>query len=103
MSMYNIRILYKGLFTKQISIRITKTKYQSQVLSMIVDDPWYVPNSLIRKDLSCPTVKKEIRRYNSHYGDRIRTHPNHLAVNLHQLPDNRRIRRFLPTDLPDRF
>jgi hypothetical protein len=30
-------------------------------------------------------------------------HPNHLAVNLFRLPDNRRLRRFLPTDLPDRF
>jgi hypothetical protein len=28
---------------------------------------------------------------------------NHLAVNLLPLPDNRRLRRFLPTDLPDRF
>jgi hypothetical protein len=37
------------------------------------------------------------------YGDLFRTHPNHLAVNLHRLPDNRSLRRFLPTDLPDRF
>jgi hypothetical protein len=47
-----------------------------------VEAPWYVPNSLIRRDLSCPTVKKEIRSYSSHYGDRLRTHPNHLTVNL---------------------
>jgi hypothetical protein len=33
----------------------------------------------------------------------ILSHPNHLAVNLLRLPDNRRLRRFLPTDLPDRF
>jgi hypothetical protein len=31
------------------------------------------------------------------------THPNHLAVNLLRLLDNRRLRQFLPTDLPDRF
>jgi hypothetical protein len=42
---------------------------------MIVDAPWYVPNSLIRRDLSCPTVKEEIRRYSSHYGDRLRSSP----------------------------
>jgi hypothetical protein len=42
---------------------------------MIVDAPWYVPNSLIRRDLSYPTVKEEILRYSSHYGDRLRTHP----------------------------
>jgi hypothetical protein len=59
--------------------------------------------TIFRKDLSCPTVKEEIRRYSSHYGVRLRTHPNHLAVNPLRLPDNRRLRRFLPTDLPDRF
>jgi hypothetical protein len=33
-------------------------RFQSMVLRMIVDAPWYVPNSLIRRDLSCPTVKE---------------------------------------------
>jgi hypothetical protein len=70
---------------------------------MIVDVPWYIPNSLIRRDLRCPTDKEEIRRYSSHYGNRLRTHLNHLAVNLLRLPDNRRLRRLLPTDLPHRF
>jgi hypothetical protein len=78
-------------------------RFQSKIFRMIVDAPWYVPNSLIRRDLSCPTVKEGISRYSSHYGDRLRTHPNHLAGNLLRLPDNRRLRRFLPTDLPDRF
>jgi hypothetical protein len=59
---------------------------------MIVDALWYVTNSLIQRDFSCPTVKEEIRRYSSHYGDRLRTHPNHLAVKL-----------LRPTDLPDRL
>jgi hypothetical protein len=54
-------------------------QFQSKILRIIVDAPWYVPNSLIRRDLSCPTVKEEIHRYSSHYGDRLRTHPNHLA------------------------
>jgi hypothetical protein len=72
-------------------------------LAAIVDAPWYVSNSLIRSDLSCPKVKEQIRRYSSHYGDRLRTHPNQLAVNLLRLPDNRRLRGFLPTDLPDNF
>jgi hypothetical protein len=81
----------------------TLERFQSKVLRIIVDAPWYVPNSLIRKDLSSPTVKEVIRRYSSHYGDRLRTHPNHLAVNLLRLPVNRSLRRFVPTDLPDRF
>jgi hypothetical protein len=73
--------------------------FQSKVLRIIVG----ASNSLIRKDLSCPTVKEEIRRYSSHYGDRLRTHHHRLAVNLLRLPDNRCLSRFLPTDLPDRF
>jgi hypothetical protein len=76
---------------------------QSKVLRIIVDALWYVRISLNRRDLSCPTVKEEILHYSSHYGDRLRTHPNHLAVNLLLLPDNRCLRRFLPTNLPDRF
>jgi hypothetical protein len=32
---------------------------------MIVDAPWYVPNTVIRKDLQTPTVKEEIRRYSN--------------------------------------
>jgi hypothetical protein len=31
-------------------------RFQSKVLRMIVDAPWYAPNSLIRRDLCCPTV-----------------------------------------------
>jgi hypothetical protein len=70
---------------------------------MIVGAPWYVPNTLIRWDLNCPTITEEIRHFSSHYGDRLRTHPNHLAVNLLELPDNRLLRQYLPIDLPDRF
>jgi hypothetical protein len=73
-------------------------RFQSKALRMIVDAPCYVPNSLIRRDHSCPTVKEEIRRYSSHYGARLRTHPNHLEE-----PVNRRLHRYLPTDLSDRF
>jgi hypothetical protein len=55
------------------------------------NDIFFPPFS--QRDLSCPTVKEEIRPYSSHYGDRLRTHPNHLAVNLLRLPDNTRLRR----------
>jgi hypothetical protein len=70
---------------------------------MIVDAPRYVLNTLIRKDLHISTVKEVIRRYSSHYGARLHTHPNHLAVNLLGLPDNRRLRRYQPNELPARF
>jgi hypothetical protein len=78
-------------------------RFQSKVLRMNVDAPCYVPNSLFRRDLSCPTVKEEIRRYSSQYSARLSAHPNDLIVNLIELPDNRRLRRHLPNDLPTRF
>jgi hypothetical protein len=78
-------------------------RFQSKALRMIVDAPWYVPNTVIQRDLQIPTVKEEIRRYSSQYSARLSTHPNGLIVNIIELPDNRRLRRHLPNDLPTRF
>jgi hypothetical protein len=39
--------------------------YISKALRMIVDAPWHVPNTVIRRDLQIPTVKVQIRRYGS--------------------------------------
>jgi hypothetical protein len=50
-----------------------------------------------------PTVKEEIRLYSSQYSSRLSAHPNDLTVTLIELPDNRRLRRHLPNDLPTRF
>jgi hypothetical protein len=38
-------------------------RVQQKALRMIVDAPWYLPNTVIRKDLLTLTVKEEIRRY----------------------------------------
>jgi hypothetical protein len=75
----------------------------SKALRMIVDAPCYVPNTVIGRDLQIPTVKEEIRRYSSQYSARLSAHPNDLIVNLIELPDNRRLRRHLPNELPTRF
>jgi hypothetical protein len=77
--------------------------FQSKALRVIVDAPWYVPNTVIRRDLQTPTVKQEIRRYSSQYSARLSAHPNDLVVNLIDLPDNRRLRRHLPNDPLTRF
>jgi hypothetical protein len=77
--------------------------FQSKALRMIVDVPWYVPNAVIRRDLQTSTVKEEIRRYSSQYSARLSAHPNGLTVNLMEQPDNKRLRRHLPNDLPTRF
>jgi hypothetical protein len=76
-------------------------RFQSKALCMIVDAPRYVRNTVIRRALQTPTVKEEIRRYSSQYSARLSAHPNGLTVNLTELPDNRRLRRHLPNDLPN--
>jgi hypothetical protein len=78
-------------------------RFQSKAFFMIVDAPWYVPNTVIRRDLQMPTVKEEIRRYSSQYSARLSAHPNDLTVNLMELSDNRRLRRHLPNDTSTRF
>jgi hypothetical protein len=78
-------------------------RFQSKALSMIVEAPWYVPNTVIGRDLQTPTVKEEIRRCSSQYSARLSAHPNDLIVNLMELPDNRRLRTHLPNDLLTRF
>jgi hypothetical protein len=35
-------------------------RFQSMTLRMIVDAPWYMPNTVIRRDLQIQTVKEEI-------------------------------------------
>jgi hypothetical protein len=78
-------------------------RFQSKALSMIVDASWYVPNTFIWRDLQTPTVKEEIRHYSSQYSARHSVHSNDMLVNLMGQPDNRRLRRHLPKDLPTRF
>jgi hypothetical protein len=78
-------------------------QFQSKALCMIVDTPWYIPNTVIRRDLQTPTVKKEIHRYGSEYSARLIAHPNDLLLNLTEQPDNSQLQRHQPNDLPTRF
>jgi hypothetical protein len=78
-------------------------RFQSKALRIIVDAPWYVLNTVIRRDLQTPTVKEETHRYNSQYSVHFSTHPNDIIVNLIELPDNRRLRKHLPNDVPTSF
>jgi hypothetical protein len=86
-----------------VTFRLHLQDLKSKALRIIVDAPWYVPNTVIRRDLQILTVKEEIRRYSSQYSARLSAHSNDLKVNPIGLPDNRRLRRHLPNDLPTRF
>jgi hypothetical protein len=57
---------------------------------MIMDAPWLLPNTVIRRDFQTPTVKEEIGRYISQYNARLSAHPNGLVVNLMGQPDKNR-------------
>jgi hypothetical protein len=76
---------------------------QSKPLRKVVDVPWYVPNTVIRRDPQTLTVKEEIRRYSSEYSARLSAHPNDLIVNLKELAENRRLQTRLPIELLTRF
>jgi hypothetical protein len=71
-------------------------RFQSKTLRMIVDALWYVSNTVIQRDLQITTVKEEIQRYSSQYSA-------NLIANLMELPDNMRLRRQLPNELPTKF
>jgi hypothetical protein len=98
--MSSLRVCVNKCSTSNIEIL---ERFQSKALRMTVDAPWYVPNTVIRRDLQIPKVKEEIRRYSSQYSARLSAHPSDIIVNLIELPDNRRLRRHLPNDLPTRF
>jgi hypothetical protein len=60
--------------------------FQLKVLRLIVNAPWYVPNSVICKDLEIPSVKEEISRFSSHYTVHLHAHPNELIATLTEPP-----------------
>jgi len=74
--------------------------FQSKVLRIIRDAPWYAPNSVIQRELQVTTVKQEARKYSVNYRKRLHVHPNSLtnALFQEQLGD-RRLKRLYPGDL----
>ena len=76
-------------------------RLQSQVLRIISDAPWYVPNTMIGRVLP---VRQEVRNYSITYRHRLDNHPNRLAKSLFPGPAlNRRLKRCHPADLQTRF
>jgi hypothetical protein len=57
-------------------------RFQSKVLRIIVNAPWFVPNRIIAHDLQIKTVKSEIRDCCFNYNKRLENHPNVLADHL---------------------
>jgi hypothetical protein len=79
-------------------------RFQSKVLRIITDAPWYVPNTMIRRDLQVLSVRQEVRNYSITYCHRLENHPNRLPKLLFPgLIFNRRLKRCHRADLQTRF
>jgi len=79
-------------------------RFQSQVLQIIADAPWYVPNAVIKHDLQVPSVRQEVRTYSVTYHARLEGHPNDLATSLLQQPSHdHTLKRYYPADLATHF
>jgi hypothetical protein len=70
-------------------------RFQSKVLRIITDAPWYVPNAVIKHDLQVTSVRQEVRTFSVTYHARLGDHPNDLATSLLQQPThNHRLKRY---------
>lgn len=79
-------------------------RFQSKVLRIICKAPWFISNSRIHYDLNIPTVRDEIGRFSDNYKQRLVRHTNPLARSLLNVEgDVRRLKRYQPNDLLNRF
>ena len=78
--------------------------FQSKMLRIMTDAPWFVSKAVIIRDLKVLSVRQEVRNYSVTYRERLNGHPNSLAKSLLQRPNyNRRFKRYYPADLATRF
>jgi len=75
-------------------------RFQSKMLRIIINAPWFMTNEEIHKDLDIPYVNEEILRHSTKYSNRLNSHPNTLATKLMaRSRRRRRLKRKLPCDL----
>ena len=104
LSIHNKLMLYKQILkpvwtygiqlwgcTKQSNSDIIQL-FQNKVLRNIVDEPWYIRNADLHKDLQMEVVKNETERFVRKYEERLLHHVNVEAI---QLLDNSELVRRL--------
>ena len=75
-------------------------RFQSKVLRIITDAPWYMPNTIIKRDLQISTVKQEARKYTANCRKRLDAHPSNLAnALLQEQLETHRLKRLYLADL----
>jgi len=72
-----------------------RERFQSKVLRIITDAPWFVPNVVVIRDLQVTSVRQEVCNHSVTYWQRLNDHPNNVAKSLLQRPNyNRRLKRY---------
>ena len=81
-----------------------RERFESKVLRIITDGPWYVPNAVMKCDIQSLTVRQELRNYSVTYRQRLDDHPNSLEKSLlRRTTCNLRLKLYYPADLATRF
>lgn len=76
-------------------------RFQSKILSILTNAPWFVTNEILHRDLDMPLVNEEIVIRTRKCRERILEHTNKLAsCFMSDMPAPRRLKRKLPQDLP---
>jgi hypothetical protein len=76
-------------------------RFESKVLRLITNAPWYVSNLTLHNDLQIPLVIEEIHRLSTLYHQSVLGHNNRrVAENSNPPNARRRLRRQWPSDLP---
>ncbi len=79
-------------------------RFQSKVLRIITNEPRYVPNAMLRRDLQDLSVKQDLMNHSITYRQLLINHPNQLATTLYLKPTyNRRLKSRHPADLQTRY
>jgi len=93
-------LIFSTTFVWNISQHRIMERFQSKVLRIITNAPWYVPNTMLRSDLQFLSVKPEVRNYSINHRHRLDNHPNRLArTRLLGTTHNRRLKQCHPVDL----
>jgi hypothetical protein len=86
--------------TEPSNTKIIK-RFQSKVLRLITNAPWYVSNLTLHNDLQIPFVIEEIHRLSTLYHQSVLGCNNRLVAGNSNPPNaRRRLRRQWPSDLP---
>lgn len=75
-------------------------RFQSKMLRIITNAPWFVTNQQLHHDLKIRTVQEEIKHSMTSYRHRLNNHPNTLATHLMGSDATfKRLKRKSPRDL----